>query len=79
MCEQDISLKEMGHAIKDLPNNKSPGGDCFSIEFYKFFRPDIKETVIESILYGLLKGEISIAQRRGPLTLIPKKDKDIRR
>ena len=79
ICEQDISLKELVNAIKDLPNNKSLGSDGFPIEFYKFFWPDIKETVIESFLYDLQKGKLSIEQRKGVLTLISKKDKDIHR
>ena len=60
MCEQDISLKEPGQAIKAPPNKKSPGSESFSLEFYTFFWTNIKETVKESMLYGLQKGEAFI-------------------
>ena len=38
-----------------------------------------KQFVFDSIISGIEKGELSIEQKRGVLTLIPKKDKDIRR
>ena len=60
MCEQDISLKEPGQAIKAPPYKKSPGSESFSLEFYTFFWTNIKETVKESMLYGLQKGEAFI-------------------
>ncbi len=61
-----------------MPNNKSPGSDGFSVEFYKFFWKEIKLLVTNSILYGIDKGQLSIDQRRGVLALIPKKGKNTR-
>lgn len=77
-CDNDITIKECSEALKDLPNNKSPGSDGFPVEFYKFFWQDIKEIVFNSLRQGITEGELSIEQRRGVLTLSPKKDKDIR-
>ncbi len=77
MCDSPLSYEEIAKAVKELPNNKSPGSDGFSIEFYKFFWKDVKCLVTDSILYGLDKGILSIDQRRGVLALIPKKGKDV--
>ena len=77
-CETDLSLKEIGEALKDLKNGKSPGSDGFTSDFYKFFWPLIKNTVFESLLYSYNNGKLSIDQRRGIINLIPKKDKDPR-
>jgi endonuclease/exonuclease/phosphatase family metal-dependent hydrolase len=76
--EQDITDIEIANALKELPVHKSPGGDGFPVDFYKFFWPDIKILVCNSIRHAIQKGELSIEQKRAVLTLVPKKDKDIR-
>ena len=78
LCDEDITLLECSIALKEMPNNKSPGSDGFTTEFYKFFWPDIKELVFNSVKYAQLSEHLSIEQRRGVLSLIPKKDKDTR-
>ena len=77
-CDEAITYEEIAKAIKDLPNNKSPGTDGFPIEFYKFFWKEIKDLVVNSILYCIRKEKLSIDQRQGVLATIPKKGKNIR-
>jgi exonuclease III len=43
LCEQDITLKEIGTALKELKNRKSPGTDGFTPDFYKFFWPKLQD------------------------------------
>ena len=74
-CEGLISLDECSKAIKDMQNGKSPGTDGLTVDFYKFFWCKIKYIVLDSINYAYIKGELSVDQRRGIITLIPKKDK----
>jgi hypothetical protein len=62
--------------LKDLKNSKSPGTDGLTAEFYKFFWIDIKLYLVQSIQYSLANGDLSIEQKRGIITLIPKKDKN---
>lgn len=78
MCDSKISIEECAQALKQLPNNKSPGSDGFTTEFYKFFWISIKDLVYESYCYAMDVGELSIEQRRGILTLIPKMNRDNR-
>ena len=59
-----------------MTNNKTPGSDGITVEFYKFFWNDICNTLIDSFNFAFIKGELSIDQKRGILTLTPKKDKD---
>ena len=77
-CDEDISIEELGKALKSLPNGKTPGSDGFNTDFYKFFWASIKQPLFESVNYSLEKGELTCEQRRGIITLIPKKDKDTR-
>lgn len=78
MCDSPLILDECSVALKDLPNGKSPGSDGLPAEFYKMFWSDISSVVIDSYLFSLQEGEMSIDQRRGIITLIPKPDKDKR-
>ena len=78
ICDQSISIKELGTALMELPNNKTPGSDGLTTEFYKFFWSKIKVLVHKSIEYAFTNKSLSIEQRRGILSIIPKKDKDLR-
>jgi hypothetical protein len=78
-CDGEITIDEIGKALKDLKNGKTPGTDGFPPDFYKFFWGDIKQLVFESIAFVGEKKEMSIDQRRGVINLIPKGNKDIRR
>ena len=73
ICEADITIEECSEALKEMPNNKSPGSDGFPAEFYKFFWNDIKEILFESFTHSFHNNELSIDQKRGILNLIPKK------
>ena len=60
-----------------MESNKTPGTDGVPVEFYKVFWNDIKPFFLSSLNASHAKGLISISQRRGLLTLIPKKDKSL--
>ena len=72
--EQDITLDEIAFALKQLPYNKSLGSDGLPTEFYKCFWKNIKSVVFNSFKYAFDTKD----QKRGIITLVPQKDKDIR-
>ena len=73
--EGEISFAELGYALKNMKNNMSPGLDGFTVEFLKFFWIDIGQFILRSINYGYRTGSLSITQRQGILTCIPKPNK----
>jgi len=62
--------------MQELENNKSPGTDGFTSEFYKFFWPKLKSDMTSSFNDAFQKETLSISQRRGIISLIPKQGKD---
>ena len=60
-----------------MPNNKSPGPDGIPIEFYKQFWSSISEILFDSFRKSFKTGQLSPSQKKGVITLIPKKDKDL--
>ena len=76
MCEGLVSENECLNALKEFKNAKSPGSDGFSAEFYRFFWPELGPEMVASFNYGFRTGTLSISQRRGIISLIPKKNKD---
>ena len=78
ICEGLISKEECVNAIKSMENFKSPGIDGLPAEFYKIFWNEISDILIECFNYSFNKGELSITQKQGVLTLLPKKDRVIR-
>ena len=70
-----ITKEEALSALKNMKNNKSPGPDGFTTEFYKFFWIDIGSFLIRSLNHGFQKGELSLTQKQGVINIIPKKDK----
>ena len=77
-CDNPVTLEECQKALSTMSNNKTPGSDGFSGEFYKFFWEEIKDLVLGSFSYAFKVGRLSIDQRRGVISLIPKKGKDVR-
>ena len=73
--EGPITTQEALKALKNMSNNKSPGSDGFTVEFYKFFWCDLGHFLIKSINYGYNLGELSSTQKEGIITCLPKGDK----
>ena len=78
LCDARLELGECSNALKNLPNGKSPGSDGLPVEFYKVFWIQIKDLVFQAYQHSFKEGEMSIDQKRGVITLIPKTSKDLR-
>ena len=78
LCEGSITEAECLSAIKAFQRNKTPGTDGLTAEFYLCFWKEIRSCpLIDCLNHGALQGELSISQRQGIISLIPKKDKDL--
>ena len=60
--------------METFQNDKAPGEDGFTAEFYKFFFELLGDDLIASFNEAHKANELSISQRRGIITLIPKQD-----
>ena len=76
-CEGAINENECVTALKSMKNNKSPGSDGITCEFYKIFWKTIGKYFINSINYSYEKGELNDLQKQSIISLIPKKDKEL--
>ena len=75
--EGNITEYECACALKSMNNNKSPGSDGITTEFYKIFWNDLKSFYIKSLNYSFKNGSLTTLQKQGIISLLPKKDKDL--
>ena len=61
-----------------LGNGKSPGEDGFTVEFYKHFFGLFGQEFLDSVNAAYDENELSLSQRRGVITLIPKEDANLK-
>ena len=73
--EGPICYDEAATALKNMKNDKSPGTDGMTVNFFKFFWKDLGNFIIRSLIEGFKFGKMSITQREGIITCIPKGDK----
>ena len=76
-CEGLLTIKECAEALNKFQNNKTPGSDGLTIEFYRLFWDAIGHFMVDSFNYAYEHGHLSISQRLGIISLIPKKNKDL--
>ena len=74
--EGKLTHSELLDSLKRMSNNTSPGNDGFTVEFFKFFWNDIGMFLARSFNYSYSIGELSITQKQGVITCIPKGNKD---
>ena len=71
-----VSKAEILSALKSLNLNRSAGYDGLPVEFYIVFFHDIFDLLLNCYRYSFEQGFLSVSQRNGVITLLPKKDKD---
>ena len=76
LIDRPLTKQDFLNSLKLLKNAKCPGSDGLTAEFYKFFWTDIGDCVTESLLYSTEVGYLSTEQKRGVISLIPKKGKN---
>ena len=69
-----LTYDEFKQVLKTFQNDKSPGENGFTVDFYKFFFELLGHNLFESFNEAYEANELSISQRSGIVTLIPKED-----
>ena len=72
--EGPLSVEECKKALDTFEGDKTPGENGFTVEFYKIFFDLIWQDLVASFNAAYEVNELSISQRRGIVTLIPKED-----
>ena len=75
LLEGPLSESEVCLMLKSMKNNKYPGQDGFTVEFFRFFWHYLKTFMIRSLNFAYFTGELSQTQKLGIITLIPKGNK----
>ena len=78
MCEGQLTVSECFQVLLTFQNNKAPGNDGLSAEFYKFFLARNRLLASRIINYFYAHGELSTPQNEAIITLIEKKDRERR-
>lgn len=78
-CEGRLTPTECLHSLRSFQNNKSPGNDGLTVEFYTAFWESLGELLVDCLNYSFDHGELSNSQKQAIITLIEKKDKDKRK
>ena len=76
-CDGILNEYECGLALKQMQNNKSPGSDGITIEFYKIFWNSIKTHLVNSLNFSFENQSLTELQKQSIITLLPKPGKDI--
>ena len=75
LCKGNSTEKELFTALKSMENNKSPGNDGLTKEFYIAFWTEIKNPFLASVQAASVKGELSTSQRQAAIKLTEKRDR----
>lgn len=70
-------MYELGNALKQMENDKTPGSDGLTAGFYKVFWDLLKTPYHNALLQSLKNQSLYVSATTGLITLIPKKDRDL--
>ena len=71
-----ITSAEIETVIRNLPANKSPGPDGFTVEFYQNFRGKLTSILLKVLQKIAEHGKLLNSVYEATIILIPKPDKD---
>ena len=77
ICEGLITEEECLSALKQFSKNKTPGSDGLTAEFYLCFWDYVASPLKDCLNEAYQCREMSISQKRGVISLLPKKTKTL--
>ena len=77
-CDANITLEDLKEAMLSMSDDKSPGNDGLSREFYNYFWEDLGDLLYDSFMEAKDSKELSASQRQAIIKLLEKIDKDRR-
>ena len=75
--ENDISMEEIKKVITLFQKNKMPGDDSFSVKFFEAFIDLLGGNLLDCYNEAFHENQLSISQRRGIISLIPKSEENL--
>ena len=78
LCEGQLSYQECHNALKTFKNNKSPGNNGLTAEFYNTFWPILGNLLVDCLNTAHIQGKLSNSQRQAIIRLTEKNNKDRR-
>ena len=73
LCEGEVTHEEITHTVKQVKNDKSPGRDGLTYEFYKSFWQLLGKDPVQVFNHSFETKELPDSQNYGLLTLLFKK------
>ena len=77
-CEGNLTEKEIHNFLISFENNKSPGNDGITKEFYCTFWDDIKDTFMRSLKESKQLKYLCASQRQAIIKILEKPNRDKR-
>ena len=71
-CEGAITIKECEEALHTFKNDKSPGNDGITSEFYKHFWGELSHFIVDCFNFSYEKGELATSQKQAIISLVDK-------
>ena len=68
LLEQDLSVEEIKNVVHSFEQNKTPGEDRFTKEFYETFFDLLQQDLFNSYNDAFQKGSFLLSQRRGVIS-----------
>ena len=75
--EHDLTVQEIKNVLHSFEKTITPGEDGFTKEFRETFFDLLKQNLLDWYNEAFQKGGLSVSQRRGVISLIPKNDSDL--
>ncbi|KAF7640971.1 hypothetical protein LDENG_00002500, partial [Lucifuga dentata] len=77
LCDKELTEEEISCAIASLKDNKSPGNDGITSEYYQMFSKELAPFLLKVYIESIERGALPPTLTQGLITLIPKPNKDL--